>query len=303
MEPALQTVDLRVNYGNGRRARTAVNGLNLTVNRGEVVGFLGPNGAGKSSTIKALMGFVTPTAGEARLLGKPAGSLDARQRVGFLPEVAMYYPWLTPRETLWMYGRLQGLDARQIRTQTEELLARVGMAERSKERLKGFSKGMLQRVGVAQALLGAPELLVLDEVSSGLDPLGRRELRELLLEYKQRGVTIFFSSHELSEVTSLCDRIIMLNRGQVVAERPVLELLAELRRFWVRFRPRASAPEPVPPVVSLGDGVWEAGAATLPDWRGLMERLTATGAEILDAGERDDVLEEYFVRMVGGNVQ
>lgn len=293
---ALETRDLRITYPSGwrRGARQAVNGLSLRVEPGEVVGFIGPNGAGKSSTIKALMGFVEPAGGDAWLLGERAGSLAARRRVGFLPEVALYYPWLTPQETLWLYGRLAGLDAKRARAQTAELLQRVGLGGRERERLKGFSKGMLQRVGIAQALLGDPQLLILDEVSSGLDPLGRRDLRDLLLEQKRCGVTIFFSSHELTEVAQLCDRVVLVQGGRVLDERPVAGLLRELRRYWLRF---TCADEPPFPAVRDGEA-WEAEFGSLAEWRTALELLKPPRAELLDAGEREGTLEEYFVRMV-----
>lgn len=293
---ALETQDLRISYRSGwkRVERTAVNGLSLRVAPGEVVGFIGPNGAGKSSTIKALMGFVQPTSGEVRLLGEPAGSPAARRHVGFLPEVALYYPWLTPAETLWMYGRLAGLDAATTRAQTADLLERVGLKGRENERLKGFSKGMAQRVGIAQSLLGDPKLLILDEVSSGLDPLGRRDLRDLLQEQKQKGVTIFFSSHELTEVAQLCDRVVLVHKGRLLDERSVPDLLKELRRYWVRFRCKG---EPPFPALRSGDA-WEAEFADLADWRRALDGLRAPEAELLDAGEREGTLEEYFVRMV-----
>ena len=289
---ALETRDLRITYRSGwrRLQREAVRGLSLAVQPGEVVGFIGPNGAGKSSTIKALMGFVEIGSGEASLLGEPAGSPAARRHVGFLPEVALYYPWLTPQETLWMYGRLAGLDRETTRRQSAELLERVGLKGRERERLKGFSKGMLQRVGIAQALLGSPRLLILDEVSSGLDPLGRRELRDLLLEQKEKGVTLFFSSHELTEVAQLCDRVILVNKGQVIDERPVPELLRELRRYWIRFR---AAEEVSFAAVRRGDA-WEAEFTEVDAWRRALSQVS----EVLDAGEREGALEDYFVRMV-----
>jgi len=293
---ALETRDLRIAYRAGwrRQERVAVHGLSFQVAPGEVVGFIGPNGAGKSSTIKSLMGFVEPSGGEARLLGEPAGSPAARRQVGFLPEVALYYPWLTPAETLWMYGRLAGLDAEFTRKQSLELLERVGLKGRENERLKGFSKGMLQRVGIAQALLGNPKLLILDEVSSGLDPLGRRDLRDLLLEQKEKGVTLFFSSHELTEVAQLCDRVILLNRGRLLDERPVGDLVRELRRYWVHFR---CSGEPPLPARQKGE-LWEAEFSTFAEWRRALEILHAPAAEVIDAGEREGALEDYFVRMV-----
>jgi len=293
---ALETRDLRISYRAGwrREERVAVDGLTFQVGPGEVVGFIGPNGAGKSSTIKTLMGFVEPTSGEAKLLGEPAGSPAARRHVGFLPEVALYYPWLTPVETLWMYGRLAGLDAAFTRKQSLELLERVGLAGRERERLKGFSKGMLQRVGIAQSLLGSPKLLILDEVSSGLDPLGRCELMDLLQEQKRKGVTIFFSSHELTEVARLCDRVILLNRGRILDEHPVADLLRDLRRYWLRFRCPGA-----PPIPAQADGeVWEADFENFTEWRKALDLLKPPTAEVLDAGERDGTLEDYFVRMV-----
>lgn len=293
---ALETRDLRITYRSGWRRveREAVRGLTFSVEPGEVVGFLGPNGAGKSSTIKALMGFVEISGGEARLLGQPAGSPEARRHVGFLPEVALYYPWLTPLETLWMYGRLAGLDAETTRRQSAELLERVGLKGRERDRLKGFSKGMLQRVGIAQALLGNPKLLILDEVSSGLDPLGRRDLRDLLLEQKQKGVTLFFSSHELTEVAQLCDRVLLVKQGQVLDQRPVPELLKELRRYWVRFR----GPAPAGFAAVRHGEAWEAEFADLASWRGALDQLREPEFQLIDAGEREGALEDYFVRMV-----
>ncbi len=298
MTAALEARDLYISYCKGwrRESRTAVNGLSLKVEPGEVVGFIGPNGAGKSSTIKALMGFVEPSGGEIRLLGEPAGSPEARRHVGFLPEVALYYPWLTPLETLYMYGRLAGLDAPETRRQSAALLEKVGLKGREKERLKGFSKGMLQRVGIAQALLGNPRLLILDEVSSGLDPLGRRDLRDLLLEQKRKGVTIFFSSHELTEVAQLCDRVVLVHGGRVLDQRPVSDLLREVRRYWVRFRCPGQPPIQAKPVGEVG--TWEAEFRTLPEWQGALDRLKAPAAELLDAGEREGALEDYFVRKV-----
>jgi ABC-2 type transport system ATP-binding protein len=291
---ALETNELRISYRAGWNAqlREAVKGLTLRVEEGEVVGFIGPNGAGKSSTIKALMGFVEPSGGTARLLGEPAGSIQARRHVGFLPEVALYYPWLTPMETLWMYGRLAGMSTDTTRKQALALLKKVGLEGRERERLKGFSKGMLQRVGIAQSLLGDPKLLILDEVSSGLDPLGRRDLRNLMLEEKEKGVTIFFSSHELTEVSQLCDRVILVHQGRVLDERRVADLMAELRRYWIRFR---SADDPRFPAERI-DADWEAEFTSLQDWRAALDSLPI--ADILDAGEREGTLEEYFVRMV-----
>jgi ABC-2 type transport system ATP-binding protein len=219
--PALLVQDLCVGYKKGifAKSRRVVHGLSLSVRPGEVVGFLGPNGAGKSSTIKAIMGFIQPEGGEISIFGHAAGTTVAKAKIGYLPEVALYYPFLTPIETMRLYGNLQGLEGKALEKEAWDLLRRVGLEGREKQQLKTFSKGMQQRLGIAQALLGSPDLLVLDEVSSGLDPIGRRHLRELLREVKHSGTTIFFSSHELDEVAQLCDRVILIANGRVVAER------------------------------------------------------------------------------------
>ena len=220
--PALRIEGLCVGYKPPRpfqTGRRVVHELSLSVAPGEVVGFLGPNGAGKSSTIKAILGFLTPESGTVEVFGQPAGTPEAKARIGYLPEVALYYPFLTPLETLWLYGRLQRLGGESLRRQSLDLLKRVGLEGREKHPLKTFSKGMQQRLGIAQALLGKPDLLILDEVTSGVDPLGSRHLRELLAEVRAQGTTIFFSSHELDEVAQLCDRIVLLGQGRKLEER------------------------------------------------------------------------------------
>jgi len=291
---ALETHDLAVEYRRGfRESKLAVDGLNLQVRSGEVVGFIGRNGAGKSSTIKALMGFLQPARGRALILGRPAHAPSARRQVGFLPEVALYYPWLTAREALWLHGRLAGLDHAETRKQTASLLIRVGLMGHEDERLSRFSKGMLQRVGIAQALLGTPRVLILDEVSSGLDPLGRRDLRDILLQEKANGTTIFFSSHELTEVAQVCDRVILLHKGLILDDRPVSALTQELRRYWIRF-----SCEGEPPVAALRKGaLWEAEFSDFSQWKEALQSLVPPSGEVIDAGEREGALEAYFLRM------
>jgi ABC-type multidrug transport system ATPase subunit len=227
--PALVIENLSAGYKKHFFAapKRVVHDLSFSVYPGEVVGFLGPNGAGKSTTIKSIMGFIVPESGNISVFGQPGGTAAAKAKIGYLPEVALYYPFLTPLETLRLYGALQGLGGKELETEAMDLLRRVGLAGNERNQLKTFSKGMQQRLGIAQALLGSPDLLVLDEVSSGLDPIGRRQLRELLREVKQSGATIFFSSHELDEVAQLCDRVILIQGGRVVAER---QMDAELQR-------------------------------------------------------------------------
>ena len=211
------------------RRQTAVDGVSFTVDRGEVMGLLGPNGAGKTSVIKILLGLVRPDAGDVLLLGRPAGDPRARTRVGYLPELFRYQPWLTAAEVLDLHVRLAGgaVPARERR----ECLAVVGLADRAGDRVGGFSKGMQQRLGLAVALVTGPELVVLDEPTSALDPLGRADVRDLLLSLKARQVAVLLNSHLIGEVERVCDRVVILDKGRVAAAGTLAELLGrrELR--------------------------------------------------------------------------
>ena len=221
----IENLDVSFTTPAGRKVQ-AVDGLNLSVGEGEVVGFIGPNGAGKTTTIKVLMGFLKPDRGTVRVFGASAGSVASRRRIGYLPEVALYYPFLTAREALSLYAKLADVPRAERERMVSELLEEVGLAGRGKERLGGFSKGMLQRVGIAQAIMGEPDLLILDEVTSGLDPVARHDVRRILMQFKNKGKTVFFSSHELTEVALLCDRVILLDEGKVVEENNLDALLA-----------------------------------------------------------------------------
>jgi len=195
----------------------AVRGVSFEVKRGEIFGFLGPNGAGKTTTIKMLTGLIFPTSGKATLLGKPIPSPEAMGSVGFLPENPYVYPYLTPREFVSLCGRLNGLTGKKLLTSTETAIARVGMTYAIDRPVRALSKGMLQRTGFAAAIVHDPEVLILDEPMSGLDPVGRKEIRDLIVEEAQKKTTIFFSSHILSDVELLCDSICILKKGEVVA--------------------------------------------------------------------------------------
>ncbi len=210
----------------GRKV-TAVAGFDLEVRRGEVFGFLGPNGAGKTTTLKMLMGLIYPTSGKAWLFGKEIGDQDARRRLGFLPESPYFYDYLTGGEFLRFYGHLFGLSGDLLERRIAELLDMVGMSHARHLQLRKFSKGMLQRVGIAQALINDPELVVLDEPMSGLDPIGRKEVRDLILRLKESGKTIFFSSHILHDAEMLCDRVAIILKGKLVACGSVSALLAK----------------------------------------------------------------------------
>ncbi len=209
----------------GRRV-TAVDGISLEVRQGEIFGFLGPNGAGKTTTIKMLMGLIYPTSGTATLFGRPIGDPAAKAKVGFLPESPYFYDYLTGREFLRFYGHLFGMMGNRLNARVDELLDLVGMAHARDLQLRKFSKGMLQRVGIAQALINDPELVVLDEPMSGLDPIGRKEVRDLILRLKESGKTVMFSSHILHDAELLCDRVAMIMKGKLVACGHVSELIA-----------------------------------------------------------------------------
>ncbi|MBN1868314.1 ABC transporter ATP-binding protein [Candidatus Sumerlaeota bacterium] len=224
-------IDIRglvVDYRTGRSATRAVNGATFSVARGECVGFIGPNGAGKSSTIKAMMGFLFPTKGEVRIFGEPAGAVESKLRIGYLPEVTLYYPFLKGTELLELYGGLHRVPRSRLRERIPTLLEEVGLGDGAGERLiRTYSKGMQQRLGIAQALIAEPECLIFDELSSGLDPVGRHDLRKVLLDLKAKGATIFFSSHELYEVEALCDRVIAIHRGEILFDKSLDSLLGD----------------------------------------------------------------------------
>ncbi len=199
--------------------KVAVRGLTLEVPRGEVFGFLGPNGAGKSTSVKMLLGLVSPTGGEATALGAPAGEVNVRRRMGFLPEHFRFYDWLSAEELLRLHGRLYGMSRSRLRERVPVLLDLVGLSPHRDKRLRDFSKGMLQRIGLAQALLNDPELIFLDEPTSGLDPVGRRLVRDIIKNQRRRGTTVFLNSHLLGEVEITCDRVAFIKHGEVLETR------------------------------------------------------------------------------------
>jgi ABC-2 type transport system ATP-binding protein len=225
--PAVWCSGLRKRYGR----QTAVDDVSFTVGRGEVVGLLGPNGAGKTTVIKIMLGLVRPDAGDVLLLGRPARDPQARARVGYLPELFRYQPWLTAAEVLALHVRLTGVSV--PAEEQLECLALVGLSDRARDRVGGFSKGMQQRLGLAVALLARPELVVLDEPTSALDPIGRADVRDLLLSLKARGVAVLLNSHLIGEVERVCDRVVILDKGRVAASGTLAELLG---RREVRLR-------------------------------------------------------------------
>jgi ABC-2 type transport system ATP-binding protein len=250
METILETRNLRVEFkaqspGSGRKV--AVDDLNLKVKAGEVFGFLGPNGAGKTTTMNVLLGFVNATAGEAFLFGVDVRQPIARQRIGYLPELTYYYKFLTAEELLRFYARIFRLARAETEQRIDELLRLVELEHARKRPIKTYSKGMQQRVGLAQALINDPDLLILDEPTSGLDPLGRMKVREIIQRLKDQGKTVFFSSHELGEVETVCDRVAIINQGRLMVEGRVAELMeqhqANLEKIFLNiigYQPQAA---------------------------------------------------------------
>jgi ABC-2 type transport system ATP-binding protein len=297
--PAIESRGLRKEFG----AQTAVHDLTLTVARGEVFGFLGPNGAGKTTSVKMLLGLVRPTSGEARVLGAPVGDVAVRARLGFLPEHCRFHDWLTGRELLEVHARLYGLDADRRARRIAELLERVGLVADAGRRVNEYSKGMRQRIGLAQALLSEPELVFLDEPTSGLDPVGVLLVRDVIRDLRARGTAVFLNSHLLSEVEVTCDRVAFVRHGRVVREvsmggdagvleveikiRPVTaQVLMGLARFGTQVRHEGD-------VVHLAVPDAEAVPA-------LMRFLVEQGVDVYRVASRRESLESMFLDVVGG---
>ncbi len=220
----------------GRGGVYAVRGVSLTIPEGGVYGLIGPNGSGKSTIMKALVGLLAPDEGSCRVFGKPATAASNRREIGFLPENPYFYKFLTGEETVRFYGRLCGLSGKALRERTAELLELTGLTEAAHRRLGGYSKGMLQRIGLAQALVQRPRLLVLDEPTAGVDPIGSREIRDIILNLKAEGMTVFLCSHLLEQVQEICDRVGILYQGCLIAEGSMEELTRDNRRQEVTLR-------------------------------------------------------------------
>jgi ABC-2 type transport system ATP-binding protein len=318
-ELAIETNRLRKEYG----AKVAVADLTLAVPRGEIFGFLGPNGAGKSTCVKMLLGLVHPTAGSARILGHSPGDIPTLARIGFLPEHFRFHEWLTASEFLALHGHLARMDATALRARIPDVLEMVGLTEHAHRQLSGFSKGMLQRIGIAQALLHTPDLVFFDEPTSALDPFGRRLVRTILQQVKAQGATVFLNSHLLSEVEVTCDRVAFIKGGSVLhtlglhelsetqlhvvlrVDRvtPVLlERLANLSSEW-RFLENHEDGAPTTEADAAGDETaWPTrielvtGEAQLPD---IAHEIIAVGARLYELTPQRPSLEQLFLDIVG----
>ena len=295
---AITTHQLRKVYGD----TPAVASLDLAVPRGEIFGFLGPNGAGKSTCVKMLLGLVFPTEGSGTLLGSPLGDLRIKSKIGFLPELFRFHEWFTAREFLDFHGKLYGMSAKQRKQRISEVLALVNLEHTAGQQLRTFSKGMLQRIGIAQALLHDPELIFLDEPTSALDPIGRRLVRDIIRKLKAEQKTVFLNSHLLSEVEAVCDRVAIIQRGEVVRDGTLDELLAARRLLdvhvegmsaavleRVKLQWTVAASEGNQLTLALGD------PADVPQ---IVELLVTGGAAIHHVALRHESLEDLFVRTV-----
>ncbi len=297
--PAIETDQLRKVFGD----YAAVKGLTLQVQQGEVFGFLGPNGAGKTTSIKMLLGLIAPTAGTASLLGKPIGDRTALTRIGFLPEHFRFQEWLTADEFLFLHGQLLNMKTADLRRRMDELLERVGLSDYRNKQLRTFSKGMLQRIGLAQALLNRPALVFLDEPTSGLDPVGRRLVRDIIHELRQQGTCVFLNSHLLSEIEITCDRVAFIRHGEVVR---VLEMASlSTGQSQVTIRASRLSDETLNGLCRWGQDVRQnhdqvtmniQSDSVLPE---ITRYLVEQGAEVYAISPDRLSLEEVFIETVG----
>src|ERR1044071_8737916 len=304
---AIRTEALTKHYTVGfwrPRPYLALDGLTMQVGLGEVFGFLGPNGAGKTTTLKLLMQLIYPTSGDAQILGKPVGDVGVKRRIGYLPEHPYFYDYLTAVELLEYFASLFGYAAAERRARASRLLDEVGIGAERRLPLRKFSKGMLQRVGIAQALINDPELVFLAEPMSGLDPLGRREMRQLILRLRDRGSTVFFSSHVLADAETLCSRVAILANGRLPTGGRLSEMLAFKVRGWelvvsglteealrdTQARGFATT------VTRLGDGRYALELPLIPPPEEITSALIARGAALVSLTPVRDTLEDLFVR-------
>ena len=307
---AIRTEALTKHYTVGfwrPRPYVALDGLTLQVGQGEVFGFLGPNGAGKTTTLKLLMQLIYPTSGYAEILGKPVGDVAVKRRIGYLPEQPYFYDYLTAEELLTYFAALFGYGAADRRRRAAALLDEVGIGAERRLPLRKFSKGMLQRVGIAQALINEPELVFLDEPMSGLDPLGRREIRQLILRLRDRGCTVFFSSHVLADAETLCSRVAILARGKLATAGRLSDMLAFKVRGWElavsglseAALHHAQERGHVTRATRFAEGRYALELPVTPPPEETMTALIAQGASLVSLTPVRDTLEDLFVQQVG----
>lgn len=301
--PAIEISGLTKDYPTGfwhKRMRRSLDNLSLQMEEGEVFGFLGPNGAGKTTTLKLLMGLIFPTSGTARIRGRSIDDIGMHREIGYLPEQPYFYDYLTARELLDYYARFFGYGAAERRERVARFLARVGLSAAAGVQLRKFSKGMLQRAGIAQAILHDPQVVFLDEPMSGLDPVGRREVRDIILELKQQGRTVFFSTHILSDAEMLCDRVAVLLGGKLQGVGSPDQIVSiEVSGMEILFEAREDRPLP-PKLAQLAAKTGARYRLDVPeaDLYATLDALRASDARILSVQPLRPTLEDYFFRLV-----
>jgi len=299
---AIEIEGLTKVYGDGSEQVTAVDALELVVGEGEVFGFLGPNGAGKTTTIQMLMQIIFPTSGNGQLLGKDIGDIDAREKIGYLPELFQFHSFLRADEFLDFHARLYGMPAAARPKRVAEVLELVGLAENTKSRIRTFSKGMLQRIGIAQAIINRPRLLFLDEPTSALDPMGRRDVRDIILQLRDEGTTVFLNSHLLSEVEMTCTEIGILNKGKLIRVGGMQSLLRPVHCVDIRVGELPA--ETMEKIHDMASNV-EASDGELTVTLDSEEQIPLLARLIMDSGAmmreftpRSQQLEEIFVQSI-----
>jgi ABC-2 type transport system ATP-binding protein len=299
---AIAVSGLSKEFRRGRRRLRALDGVDLEVARGEVFGLLGANGAGKTTLVKVLLGLARPTGGEVRVRGRDPRHPGARRRIGYLPEGHRFPGYLTGEASLRLFGRLAGVGEAELDRRTPELLDLVGLGDRGGDRVGRYSKGMTQRLGLACALVDEPEILFLDEPTDGVDPVGRRRIRDILLATRRGGTTIFINSHLLSEVERTCDRVAILHQGRVVRQGTVNDLTTPAMRYRVRLGDgQAVAPELLAGEgvsVVAGNGSFEVAVADLAALNRLVDRLRGDGLLIAEVAPLREALEDVFIEVV-----
>jgi ABC-2 type transport system ATP-binding protein len=303
--PAIEILGLTKDYSVGfwrRRLRRSLDNVTLQVHEGEIFGFLGPNGAGKTTTLKLLMGLIFPTSGTARIRGKSIHDVSMHREIGYLPEQPYFYDYLTARELLDYYARFSGYSSAERRERVGRFLERVGLASAGDLPLRKFSKGMLQRTGIAQAILHDPPVIFLDEPMSGLDPIGRREVRDIMVDQKKQGRTVFFSTHILSDAETLCDRVAVLAGGKlqgVGSPREIVSIEVHAMEILFELRHNATLPAGLVRTAAQVGGRYRLEVPEDELYRAL-ESLRSSDARILSVSPVRPTLEDYFLRLVGG---
>ncbi|MEI8134576.1 MAG: ABC transporter ATP-binding protein [bacterium] len=302
MEFAITTDSLAKRFGSGKGSVPALPGVSISVRRGEIYSLLGPNGAGKTTFIKCLLGIVFPTGGSGYILGMPLASIAAKEKIGYLPENHKYPLHLTGEQVLRYFGKLSGIENSQLGARIDETLKLVGMSDWRSMKVKKYSKGMMQRIGLAQAMINDPDLIILDEPTDGVDPVGRKEIRDVLTLIRDRGKTVFLNSHLLSEVERISDRVAIMRKGEVITEGTVEMLTSTKNQYEIRISPDAiaQAKEILGSAFHRADdGLIEAEFMNPNDLNAAIDTLRTNGIAIESLAPKKTSLEDLFIELIG----